>query len=104
MPRTATDIGLLILIAIGFFFSWISGFSYGRYFVVVPLLLTAFAVSRGGPAILRASSFVAAILLFGLFSFALFETITLETGFLVEFVICMVAYTVSFVIQRRPHA
>jgi len=103
MQANRNDAGMLILVAIGFLLSWISGFSYGRYIVLAPLLLTAFAISRKRPAIFKALALLAAILLFGLFSFALFGTVTLERGFLTEFVVCMVAFTVSFIVGRGLH-
>lgn len=90
-------VAILILTAVGFLLSWLTGFSYGRYFVVVPLLLTAFAVSLGSSVTIKAGALVAAVLLWGLFSFLLFGTVTLQTGMLIEAVVSGIAYVGSFV-------
>ena len=103
MRRAAIDIAVLILVAVGFLLSWISGFTYGRFIVVAPLLLTAFAVSRERAAIFKALALMTAVLLFGLFSFALFGTVPLERGFLIEFVVCIVAFAVSFIARQGLH-
>jgi hypothetical protein len=100
MRQTMLSVGLFILTALGFLASWVTGFSYGRYFVVGPLLLTAFAVTLGKSAILKLIAFAAAALVWGIFSFALFGILPLEKGFLVQFVACAIAYVVSFAARR----
>lgn len=95
------SIVMFTLTGIGFVFSWLTGFSYGRYFVVAPLLLTAFAVSFGESVVVKVSALLAALLLWGIFSFALFGTVPLVIGIPIEFVLCIIAYVVSFAVRRR---
>jgi hypothetical protein len=102
MWQTVLRVALLILTAVGFLFSWLTGFSYGRYFLLVPLLLTAFGVSLGRSVTVKAGAFIGAVRLWGLFSFVLFGTVTLQTGMLIGAVVSSIAYVASFVWRNGP--
>ena len=52
----------LLLVTIGFVVSFVGGFSIGRFSAVLPLLLTAFAVTYGRALWLQVAAYLAAIL------------------------------------------
>jgi hypothetical protein len=80
-----------------FFISWLMGFSFGRYVVLLPLLLTAIALSRGRSFVLVGLAISAALGVWWVFSFALFGRVLLQTGFLIEFLLCSALYLVATV-------
>ena len=82
--------------AAGFLLSWLTGFSYGRYLLLLPLLTTALAVGRTAPAVWKAAGFLAAVGIFVLFSFVLFDRFLLERAILLEAVTCLIAYAAVF--------
>src|SRR5438876_5493117 len=52
----------------GFVFSFLAGFSIGRFSALLPLLVTAFAVTYGRAARLQVAAYVAALLIYLLFA------------------------------------
>lgn len=92
--------GIWLAIVAGFLISELGGFSVGRYLVIVPLALTAYGVSRNQRTMYKAASMAAAFGLWVLFSFVLFGVVLLETGFLIEFVICLAALAVTEFLRR----
>ncbi len=90
-----------LAVAAGFLISWLTGFSLGRYLVVLPLALTAYDVGRDRRTPYLVASIASALVIWLLFSFALFETVTLEVGFLIEFVTCVLALIVSGLVRRK---
>jgi hypothetical protein len=88
----------------GFLISALSGFSVGRYLVVVPLALTAYDLGRGRRTVYLAASMASAFVLWLVFSFVLFGTVVLEIGFLIEFVTCLLALMVSGLLRRKQMA
>ncbi|MDQ6879784.1 MAG: hypothetical protein M3082_19215 [Candidatus Dormibacteraeota bacterium] len=84
----------------GFVLSWLTGFTIGRYIVIAPLLVTAYAVSKDGPTILKAGAATAAVLLYVLFSFVFFGAVTLQTALIIECSICVLGYAVLFAARR----
>ena len=91
--RQALTTLLLVTIA-GFAFSFLGGFSIGRFSALLPLLLTAFAVTYGRAAWRQVAAYVAAILIYLLFAWMIPEQVH-YWGIQFELPICLLAYAVA---------
>jgi hypothetical protein len=87
----------------GFVFSFMAGFSIGRFTALLPLLVTAFATSRGRPAYAQVGAFAAAILLYVLFAWLLAEDVPFW-GIHIELPLCVLAYVAAFVFPPSRRA
>ena len=98
LPTTyRTALAILSLGTVGgFVFSFLTGFSIGRFTVVLPLVTTAFAVSYGRGRLLQGLAHAAAILIYVLLAWIVVAT---GWGIPFELPLCMVAYVLAF---RRP--
>ncbi len=90
-------LGAWLATSAGFFISWLMGFSFGRYIVLLPLLLTAVVLSRGWSFVVVALAISAALTAWWTFSFVLFGRVLLQTGFLIEFLLCSALYLIATV-------
>ena len=96
-----SSIALWLAVSGGFLISELSGFSVGRYIVIAPLALTAYAAGRRLPPVYMAANLAVAFLVWLLFSFLLFGIVALEIGFLIEFVLCIGVLAVSGLLGRK---
>jgi hypothetical protein len=87
-------LGVLALATVsGFMFSFLTGFSIGRFTVVLPLIVTAFAVTYGRSWRLQVLAYAAAIITYLLLA----RLITgMSWGIPIELPLCLVAYVVAF--------
>ena len=92
----------------GFVFSFLTGFSIGRFTVLVPLIATAFAVTYGRSWRLQVLAHTAAIVTYLVLAWLI---IGIEWGIPIELPLCFLAYAVAFllpppisptVVTRRP--
>jgi hypothetical protein len=84
----------------GFAFAFITGFSIGRFVAVLPLLLTAYAVTYGRGYLLQVAAFVAAIGIYILFAWLIPEQVH-YWGIHIETPICAFAYVIAFLRPPR---
>jgi hypothetical protein len=91
--RPALTTLLLVTIA-GFAFSFLGGFSIGRFTAILPLLLTAFAVTYGRAVWLQVAAYLAAISIYVLFAWMIPEQVH-YWGIQFELPICVLAYAVA---------
>jgi fucose permease len=75
----------------GFAFSFIAGFTVGRFTALIPLLLTAFAISYGRSGLLQLAAYVAAIAMYVLLAWVIPERVG-NWGIHIELPLCLVAY------------
>ena len=75
----------------GFVFSFLAGFSIGRFTALLPLLVTAFAVTYGRAVRLQVAAYVAALLIYLLFAWMIPEQVH-YWGIQFELPICLLAY------------
>ncbi|HEX9096105.1 MAG TPA: hypothetical protein VF990_08380 [Candidatus Dormibacteraeota bacterium] len=103
MDRTyrPTLIGLFIATLAGFAFAFITGFSIGRFVVVLPMLVTAYAVSYGRGFPLRAAIYAGAVGLYLLLAW-LRPDWAYDWGISIELPLSIIAYTIAFL--RPPRA
>jgi len=84
----------------GFTFSLIAGFSIGRYTAVLPLMLTAFAVTRYRDPRVQVAAQVAAIGIYVLLAWILGEQVG-YWGIQLMLPVSLVAYAAAFVFPPR---
>ena len=80
----------------GFTFSFLSGFSIGRFTAVLPLVVTAFAVTRDRNRRLQLAAQVAAIGLYVLLAWIIPERVG-YWGIHLELPLCLVAYAAAMI-------
>ncbi len=85
---------LLLVTVAGFAFSFLGGFSIGRFTAILPLLLTAFAVTYGRAAWLKVAAYLAATFIYVLFAWMIPEQVH-YWGIQFELPICVLAYAVA---------
>jgi hypothetical protein len=87
----------------GFTFSYLAGFSIGRFTAVLPLLITAFAVTQYRDPRLQVAAQVAAIGIYVLLAWILDEQIHFW-GIQLELPLCLVAYAAALIFPpgRNP--
>src|ERR1700737_5490966 len=93
----AYRLALVIFVAAtvgGFIFSFISGFSIGRFTAVLPLVVTAFAVTRDRSPRLQLAAQVAAIGIYVLLAWVIPEQVG-YWGIHLELPLCLVAYAAA---------
>ncbi len=80
----------------GFAFSFLSGFSIGRFTALLPLILTAFAVTRDRAPRLQLAAYIGAVAVYLLLAWVFAEQIR-YWGIQFELPLCLVAYAIAFV-------
>ena len=80
----------------GFIFSFLAGFSIGRFTAVLPLIVTAFAVTRYRDPRLQLAAQVAAIGIYVLLAWILAEQVHFW-GIQIELPLCLVAYAAALI-------
>jgi hypothetical protein len=78
----------------GFAFSYVAGFSIGRFTALLPLLLTAYAVTRERSPVLQAAAHFAAIALYIVVAWIVAEQVN-YWGIQFELPLCLVAYAAA---------
>lgn len=78
----------------GFIFSFLAGFSIGRYTAVLPLIVTAFAVTRYRDPRLQLAAQAAAVGVYVLLAWILAEQVHFW-GIQIELPLCLVAYAAA---------
>ena len=101
MDRTyrPTLIVLFLVTLGGFAFAFITGFSIGRFVVVLPLLLTAYAVTYGRGLYFQVAGYGAAVGLYLLLAWL--TDWVYDWGIFVDLPICTIAYAIAFVRPPR---
>ena len=84
----------------GFAFSFLSGFSIGRFIVVLPLIVTAFAVTRDRPPLLQLAAQIAAIAVYVLLAWVVADQVHFW-GIQIELPLCLVAYAAAAIFPPR---
>lgn len=84
----------------GFVFSFLAGFSIGRFTTVLPLLVTAFATTRGRSMYLQSGAFAAAIAIYVLFAWIVSEEVP-YWGIHIELPLCLLGYLAAYVFTPR---
>jgi hypothetical protein len=102
MDRTyrPTLIVLYIVTLGGFAFAFITGFSIGRFVVVLPLLVTAYAVTYGRGLRLQLAGYAAAVGLYLLLAWWK-PDLTYYWGIPAELPLCAIAYAIAFLRPPR---
>jgi hypothetical protein len=102
MDRTyrPTLVVLFIVTIGGFAFAFISGFSIGRFVVVLPLLVTAYAVTYGRGLYFQLAGYAAAVGLYLLLAW-LRPDWALDWGISLELPLCAIAYAIAFLRPPR---
>jgi hypothetical protein len=102
MDRTyrPTLIVLFLVTLGGFAFAFITGFSIGRFVVVLPLLVTAYAVTYGRGLSLQLAGFAAAVGLYLLLAWLRPEW-AYDWGISVELPLCAIAFVIAFLRPPR---
>jgi hypothetical protein len=87
----------------GFAFSFLSGFSIGRFISVLPLVVTAFAVTRDRPPVLQVAAQIVAMAVYVLLAWVVDEQVHFW-GIQIELPLCLVAYAAAAVFppSRTP--
>jgi hypothetical protein len=87
----------------GFTFSYLSGFSIGRFTALLPLIVTAFAVTRDRDPRLHLAAQAAAIAIYVLLAWILAEQVHFW-GIQIELPLCLVAYSAALIFPpgRNP--
>jgi hypothetical protein len=95
---------LFIVTLGGFAFAFITGFSIGRFVVVLPLLVTAYAVTYGRGLYFQLAGYAAAVGLYLLLAWL--TDWVYDWGIFVDLPICTVAYAIAFLRPplRRPNS
>ena len=101
MDRTyrPTLIALFLVTLGGFAFAFITGFSIGRFVVVLPLLVTAYAVTYGRGLPLQLVGYAAAVGLYLLLAW--WTDWTYDWGNPAELPLCTIAYAIVFLRPPR---
>ena len=84
----------------GFAFAFLSGFSIGRFIAVLPLVVTAFAVTRDRPPLLQLAAQIAAIATYVLLAWIVDEQVH-YWGIQIELPLCLVAYALAALFPPR---
>ena len=92
---------LLAAVTGGFVFSYLGGFSIGRFTALLPLLLTAFAVTYGRAVQVQAAAHGAAILIYLLFAWLIPERVHFW-GIQFELPICLLACAIALRFPPAP--
>ncbi len=107
--RYRSALALLFVATLGgFVFSFIAGFSIGRFTALLPLVLTAFAVTYGRSARLQLTAHATAVGLYIVLAWVIPERVGfwgMRVGFWgihIELPLCAIAYTIAFLYP--PHA
>lgn len=87
----------------GFTFSFLSGFSIGRFTAVLPLVVTAFAVTRDRNPRLQLAAQAAAIGIYILLAW-IFAAQVGYWGIQLELPLCLVAYAAALILPPRRRA
>jgi hypothetical protein len=82
----------------GFVFSFLAGFSIGRFTAVLPMLVTAFATSRGRSSYVLAAALLVAVGLYVLLAWLL---PVLYWGIHIELPLCLLAYAAAYLVPPR---
>ena len=103
MDRTyrPTLIVLFIATLAGFAFAFITGFSIGRFMVLLPLVLTAYAVSYGRGLRVRLTAYAIAVGLYLLLAW-LRPDWAYDWGISIDLPLCTIAFVIAFI--RPPRA
>jgi len=78
----------------GFAFAFLTGFSIGRFISVLPLVVTAFAVTRDRPPLLQLAAQIVALAVYVLLAWVVFEQVHFW-GIQIELPLCLVAYAAA---------
>jgi uncharacterized membrane protein YczE len=89
-----------VVTVIGFVISFAGGFTIGRFSSLLPLLLTAYAVSRFHPIALQLAAWLLAVLLYVMFAWLIPEQVH-YWGIQIELPITLLAYAVAFLLPPR---
>jgi hypothetical protein len=87
----------------GFAFAFLTGFSIGRFISLLPLLVTAFAVTRDRPPWLQLAAQLAAIGLYVLLAWIVAEQVHFW-GIQIELPLCLVAYAAAAIFPPPARA
>jgi len=87
----------------GFTFSFLSGFSIGRFTAVLPLIVTAFAVTRDRNPRLQLAAQAAAIGVYVLLAWIVAEQVG-YWGIQIELPLCLIAYAAALIFPPGRHA
>jgi hypothetical protein len=87
----------------GFTFSFLSGFSIGRFTAVLPLVVTAFAVTRDRNPRLQLAAQAVAIGIYILLAWIIPEQVG-YWGIQLELPLCLVAYAAALIFPPRRQA
>ena len=87
----------------GFVFSFLSGFSIGRFTAVLPLVVTAFAVTRDRNPRLQLAAQAIAIGIYIVLAWILAEQVGFW-GIQIELPLCLVAYAAALIFPPRRNA
>jgi hypothetical protein len=87
----------------GFAFSFLSGFSIGRFTAVLPLVVTAFAVTRDRNVRLQLAAQAAAIGIYILLAWIIDAQVG-YWGIQIELPLCLVAYAAALIFPPGRHA
>ena len=87
----------------GFTFSFLSGFSIGRFTAVLPLIVTAFAVMRDRNPRLQLAAQAAAIGIYVLLAWIIAEQVG-YWGIQIELPLCLIAYAAALIFPPGRHA
>ena len=87
----------------GFTFSFLSGFSIGRFTAVLPLIVTAFAVTRDRNPRLQLAAQAAAIGIYVLLAWIIAEQVG-YWGIQIELPLCLIAYAAALIFPPGRHA
>jgi hypothetical protein len=84
----------------GFAFAFLTGFSIGRFISVLPLVVTAFAVTRDRPLLLQLAAQIVALAVYVLLAWIVFEQVHFW-GIQIELPLCLVAYAAAATIPPK---
>jgi predicted transporter len=87
----------------GFVFAFLSGFSIGRFISLLPLMVTAFAVTRDRPPPLQLAAQLSAIGLYFLLAWVVAEQVHFW-GIQIELPLCLVAYAAAAIFPPPARA
>ena len=85
----------------GLAFAFLTGFSIGRFISVLPLVVTAFAVTRDRPPLLQLAAQIVALAIYVLLAWGVFEQVHFW-GIQIELPLCLVAYATAAIVPPRP--
>jgi hypothetical protein len=87
----------------GFAFAFLSGFSIGRFISLLPLVVTAFAVTRDRPPLLQLAAQLSAIGLYFLLAWVVAEQVHFW-GIQIDLPLCLVAYAAAAILPPPARA